>query len=281
VEHFRYPAIAGLVMARPGRRRLAPTLLSTGLIIFALPKVAVSAAPPEPCPNPLDLSGCQDLEHGSVTVGVAVIREGGGPRSGSAKPASTPTDEQLDFAASAQFCRDLTANAAAAGSAPAPLVPLCGLAALPAGVPVAPSREQVLTAFKRLPLYRGAIQTSPPEFTLVNLDTYFWCADAARSCADIGEGQRQVTLLGQAVRVRPKILTYTWDFGDGSGQTTTGRATHTYRHSGIVTVTVIITWTADYALPGEDFQSLDDTTTTTSPSRQLPVQEAQAVIVGP
>ena len=181
----------------------------------------------------------------------------------------------------AAFCRDLTANAAAAGSAPAPLVPLCGLAALPAGVPVAPSREQVLTAFKRLPLYRGAIQTSPPEFTLVNLDTYFWCADAARSCAAIGERQRQVTLLGQAVRVRPKILTYTWDFGDGSSQTTTGRATHTYRHSGIVTVTVTLTWTADYALPGEDFQSLDDTTTTTSPSRQLPVQEAQAVIVGP
>ena len=233
-----------------------------------------------PAPSPADPQVQGRVHYGSIDLkGRAISRSNESSPSvgGYGDRSKAPSEVE----AMAAFCRDLTANAAAAGSAPAPLVPLCGLAALPAGVPVAPSREQVLTAFKRLPLYRGAIQTSPPEFTLVNLDTYFWCADSARSCADIGEGQRQVTLLGQAVRVRPKILTYTWHFGDGSSQTTTGRATHTYRHSGIVTVTVTITWTADYALPGEDFQPLDDPPTTTSPSRQLPVQEAQAVIVGP
>jgi hypothetical protein len=148
------------------------------------------------------------------------------------------------------------------------------------GVPVAPGREDVLRAFKRLPLYKGAIRTSPRVFTLVNLETYFWCADTARDCAAIGEAERQVTLLGQPVRIRPKIVSYTWDFGDGTTQTTTGRADHTYLHSGTPTITVTLTWTADYALAGGGFQPLDDTTTTTSPPRVLPVREAQAVLVG-
>ena len=118
--------------------------------------------------------------------------------------------------------------------------------------------------------------------TLVNLETYFWCGDdAGRDCEAIGEGERRITLLGQPVRIRPKILSYTWDFGDGTGQEiTSGRAAHTYRHAGQVTVTVTLTWTADYALGSGGFQPIDDTTTTTSPPRVLPVREAQTVIVG-
>ena len=45
------------------------------------------------------------------------------------------------------------------------------------------------------------------------------------------------------------------------------------------TVTLTLTWTADYALAGGAFQPVDDTTTTTSPPRALPVREAQAVLV--
>ena len=72
-------------------------------------------------------------------------------------------------------------------------------------------------AFRELPLYRGEIRTDPGTFTLVNLETYFWCGDSAgRGCDVLGEGERTVTLLGQPVRIRPRIVAYGWDFGDGS-----------------------------------------------------------------
>lgn len=179
----------------------------------------------------------------------------------------------------AAFCRDASDNAVAAGGAPVEVVALCrGFGALV----VAPSREQVLRAFKELPLYRGAIRTDPEQFTLVNLETYFWCGDSAgRGCDLIGEGERQVTLLGQPVRIRPRILSYDWDFGDGTGaDVAAGRTAHTYEHAGDTDITLTLTWTADYALGGGAFQPIGDTTTTTSPARTLPVREAEAVIVG-
>ena len=140
----------------------------------------------------------------------------------------------------------------------------------------------MLSAFRELPLHKGAIRTDPAAFTLVNLETYFWCADnAGRGCEAIGEAERQLILLGQPVRIRPKIISYTWSFGDGtSQQINTGTAAHTYRHAGRVTITLTLTWTADYALGTGGYQPIDDTTTTTSPTRVLPVREAQTVIVG-
>jgi hypothetical protein len=115
---------------------------------------------------------------------------------------------------------------------------------------------------------------------LVNLETYFWCGDVARTCEAIGEGERTVTLLGQPVRIRPRILSYDWSFGDGDGaRITAGRAAHTYDRAGTVDVTVTLTWTADYAVGGGAFQPIGDTTTTTSPARAVPVRETEAVIV--
>lgn len=139
--------------------------------------------------------------------------------------------------------------------------------------------DEVRRAFRELPLYRGQIRTDPATLTLVNLETYFWCGDpAGRDCDALGEGERTVTLLGQQVRIRPRIVGYTWDFGDG--QHAAGRrAAHTYRHAATATVTLTLTWTADYAVAGGAFQPVDDTTTTTSPPRTLPVREAQAVLV--
>lgn len=129
-------------------------------------------------------------------------------------------------------------------------------------------------------MYRGAVRTDPEWATLVNLETYFWCGDGPRTCETIGEGERTVTLLGQPVRIRPRILFYDWRFGDGAAaRLTAGKAAHTYAHAGTVDVTVTLTWTADYAVGGGAFQAIGDTTTTTSPPRALPVREAEAVIV--
>jgi hypothetical protein len=135
--------------------------------------------------------------------------------------------------------------------------------------------------FKELPLFKGVIQTAPRRATLVNLETEFWCGDdQGRTCDVIGEGERTVTLIGRQVRIRPKIVGYSWSFGDGGTAETTGRATHTYLHTGDRTVTLTLTWTADYAVGPGALQPLDDTTTTASPPRILPVREAQTVIVG-
>jgi hypothetical protein len=92
-------------------------------------------------------------------------------------------------------------------------------------------------------------------------------------------GEKTLTLLGQPVRIRPKIVSYSWTFGDGSTAEVTDRAAHTYLHAGNRTVTLTLTWTADYALGAGTFQPIDDTTTTASASRLLPVREAQTVIV--
>lgn len=135
-------------------------------------------------------------------------------------------------------------------------------------------------AFRELPLYRGEIRTAPGRATLVNLETSFWCGSGdGRTCEAIGEGERRVVLLGQPVRIRPKIVGYSWSFGDGSTAEVTGRAAHTYAHAGNPTVTLTLTWTADYAVGTAAFQPIDATTTTTSAPRVLPVREAQTVIV--
>lgn len=117
--------------------------------------------------------------------------------------------------------------------------------------------------------------------TVVNLETYFWCGDdAGRGCELVGEGERTVTLLGQPVRIRPRIVSYDWSFGDGGGaRVGSGRAVHTYERAATAEVALTLTWTADYAVGGGAFQPIGDTTTTTSPPRSFPVRETEAVIV--
>lgn len=257
-------------------RRLAPGLATAILIVPILITLQVAASADHPCQNPLMHKACASANDGAIRVGV-------GHRDRASR--SSPQNRRAggrDFSAlqmGAAFCADAGADAAASGGTSPEIAALCrGFVALP----VAPSRDQIRTAFRELPLYRGQIRTDPAEFTLVNLETYFWCGDAAgRDCATLGEGERSITLLGQQVRIRPRIVDYAWDFGDGAGQRiTAGKAAHTYRHADPVQITLTLTWTADYALAGGPFQPIDDTTTTSSPPRTLPVREAQAIIMG-
>jgi hypothetical protein len=220
---------------------------------------------------------CVAAEEGNINVGRIEKRGDSEP----IKSAGSYSNGSAELTAATQaFCADATANAVNSGGAPQAIVDLCGF--LGARVVVVPSREEVLRAFEELGLYRGAIRTDPGVATLVNLETYFWCADdGGRGCDVVGEGERTVTLLGQPVRIRPRIVSYAWDFGDGAGQDSDGgRVVHTYAHAGTATVTLTLTWTADYAVGAGGFQPIGGTTTTTSPARALPVREAEAVIVG-
>jgi hypothetical protein len=230
----------------------------------------VASADEKPCDPSGSWSACLGAKNGKIKIGAT------GRRLDKTTPPTgvrnrVPEESPLDA-----FCRDATTNATS--SASSELLELCrGFAG--AAVVAAPSVDQVRRAFRELPLYRGQIRSDPETMTLVNLETYFWCGDdAGRDCAALGQGERTVTLLGQPVRIRPRIVEHRWDFGDGQGSAGT-RAAHTYRHATTATVTLTLTWTADYALPGGGFQPVDDTTTTTSPPRSLPVREAQAVLV--
>jgi hypothetical protein len=174
------------------------------------------------------------------------------------------------------MCRDAARNLAVGGNPPL----ICGFLGLPAAP--APTAGDVARAFRRLPLYRGMIHTDPGGWTLVNLDTYFWCADlAGRSCAQIGQAERTVTLLGRPVRIRPRIVDYRWDFGDGTTASSTGAPVrHVYRGRATAAVTLTLIWSADYSIGGGPFQPIASTTTTSGPPLALPVREARPVLVG-
>lgn len=161
---------------------------------------------------------------------------------------------------------------------PAQVEALCGQAA------AVVTQDLVLRAFRELPLYRGGIRTDPRNWTLVNLQTFFSCGDpAGRSCVLLGEGERTVVLLGRQVRIRPRIVSYRWQFGDGTERTVTaggGRVGHVYRHPATAAVSVTLTWTAEFAVGGQPFQPIAGTTTTASPPLALPVRQARPVLVG-
>jgi hypothetical protein len=180
----------------------------------------------------------------------------------------------------AAFCADAGAEAARAAGSP-PIEELCGLLPVAGAVAAVPGRAEVLAAFREVGLYRGAVRSDPERVSFVNLETYFWCGDGGQTCAALGEGERTVTLLGQPVRIRPRIVSYEWRFGDGSSQrAAAGRVAHTYGRAGAKPVSVALRWTADYAVGGGGFQAIGGTTTTTSPVRVLPVEETEAVTSG-
>jgi hypothetical protein len=262
-------------------RRLIPASAAlTAVMLLSPAYLAASRAVADDggCSATGSIAGCLGEKNGTIDVTGEQRRRG---RNGTTGIASRKSSQaSAEAIATAAYCRDAAANATAAPTAAAftEIVPLChGLAPLPAAPP---TRDQVITAFRQLTLYRGVIQTDPRVATLVNLETYFWCGDGARTCDLIGEGERTVTLLGQPVRIRPRILSYGWDFGDGATQEiTAGKATHTYAHATTAAVTLTLTWTADYAVGTGAFQDIGDTTTTTSPTRALPVREAESVII--
>jgi len=222
------------------------------------------------------IAGCLGDRNGTIDVSGEVRRRG---RQGQQSRPHAPTAIASEAAATAAYCADAAANANATTTvaASAEIVPICGFVPL-RGSAAPPSPGQVLGAFRELGLYRGAVRSDPGRASFVNLETYFWCGDGAQTCNVLGEGERTVTLLGQAVRIRPRIVSYEWRFGDGSsGRVTAGRVAHTYGHTGAMAVSVTLTWTADYAVGGDGFRPIGGTTTTTSPVRLLPVQEAQTI----
>jgi PKD domain len=256
-------------------------LRSVVLIAVIIPPFAfgIGAIADGGCDNPLTHRLCAATHDGSLQVGLTERRTGE-PDDAAAESTTRSRSSSTDTwtLMKGAFCADANAEATTTGG---PAIPaLCGL--LPVGRAAGvPGRAEVLVAFRELGLYRGAVRSDPGRVSFVNLETYFWCGDRGETCATLGEGERTVTLLGQAVRIRPRIIGYEWRFGDGTGQhVTAGRVVHTYGRTGVMPVSVTLTWTADYAVGGGGFRTIGGTTTTTSPVRLLPVQEAETVASG-
>ncbi|HET7396908.1 MAG TPA: hypothetical protein VFJ94_00160 [Intrasporangium sp.] len=145
----------------------------------------------------------------------------------------------------------------------------------------------ITAAFMRTPWAKPTISTQPAgNVTLVNLPTYYqvtWTRDGFQP-----DEVDQATLVGVRVHLRPKLLGFTYTFGDGAttGPTTStggvypdGDITHVYRAPGAFAVRVNTTFGADYSLDGRTWEPIPDTVTVPGPTTIVTVREARAVLV--
>lgn len=142
-------------------------------------------------------------------------------------------------------------------------------------------------AFLRTPWSKPQISSQPVgNTTLVNLRTFYkvnWAPQGFQP----GEVDRAV-LRGIPVQIRPKLVGFTYVFGDGStaGPTTStggvypdGDITHTYRGKGEYPVRVNTTFGADFSLDGSTWDDIPSTVTVPGPSTTITVREAKGVLV--
>lgn len=148
------------------------------------------------------------------------------------------------------------------------------------------SLADVRRAFREVDFAKPRLLSQPHGgWALVNLDTYYAVAWPA-----VGVAPTQVAtvqLLGHRVAIRPKVVTYEYDFGDGDGERTDdpggpypdGKVRHLYRSTGDVRVQVTAQYSADFSVDGGDFRGLDDSVDIAGPSRTLHVYQARAQLV--
>ena len=95
---------------------------------------------------------------------------------------------------------------------------VCSGDGAPEAVPAAAAPPQVteamiLRAFRRIPLPELRSQSQPDDKTLINFDTIFFTQAEPLT--------RQLTLLGQRVRLEIRPSRFEWVHGDGTTATTT------------------------------------------------------------
>jgi hypothetical protein len=149
------------------------------------------------------------------------------------------------------------------------------------------SMADIRAQFMRTPWAKPTVSSQPVgNVTLVNLTT-FYQVSWSRQGFEPGEVDTS-NLLGFAVRIRPKLVGFTYVFGDGArfGPTTStggvypdGDVTHTYRARGEFPVRVDTVWGADFSIDGSTWAEIPDTVTVAGPGTTITVREARAVLV--
>jgi hypothetical protein len=167
-----------------------------------------------------------------------------------------------------------------------PMGLVCTGEGTPPAVPAAAAPPQVteamiLRAFRRIPLPALRSQSQPKDKTLINFDTIFFTKAEPLT--------RQLTLLGQRVRLEITPSRFEWVHGDGTTATTTTPGApypakdivHRYADAHrTVAHRVVVTWSAEYSLNGGALQPVNGTVTTTGPATPLRVAEASPALSG-
>ena len=146
------------------------------------------------------------------------------------------------------------------------------------------TRGLVQRAFRQLHFAHPVVHVQPEgNVTLVNLPTYYevrWPVEGLEP----GE-VASVRLLGRVVRLRPRAVSYTYRFGDGTSLGPTsdaggtyphGRVRHTYRRAGDVPVSIEATYTGDYQLAGGAWEPIDLRVPVAGDPVTVQVREARA-----
>jgi hypothetical protein len=142
--------------------------------------------------------------------------------------------------------------------------------------------------FLRVPWAKPMITIEPKgEVTLVNLKTYFqvtWSEEGYEP----GEARAR-TLVGIPVQLRPKLVGFGYEFGDGQrfgptrstgGRYPDGDITHTYREPGSFTARVVTTFGGEFSLDGgATWDQIPATVDVQGPQTDITVREAKAVLV--
>ncbi len=149
------------------------------------------------------------------------------------------------------------------------------------------SMADITAQFLRTPWARPQISSQPAgNTTLVNLTT-FYRVDWTSAGFEPGEVDA-ATLRGVPVRIRPRLVGFSYVFGDGSrsGPTTSaggvypdGDVTHVYTGAGTFAVRVETTFGADFSLDGRTWDPIPSTVTVPGPVTAVTVQEARGVLV--
>lgn len=149
------------------------------------------------------------------------------------------------------------------------------------------SMADIKAQFLRTPWAKPQISSQPVgNTTLVNLTTFYLVNWSPRGFQP-GEVDGSV-LRGIPVRIRPKLIGFTYVFGDGStlgptpsagGVYPDGDVTHVYRGPGQFPVRVNTTFGADFSLDGTTWDEIPSTVTVPGPATTVTVREAKGVLV--
>lgn len=138
----------------------------------------------------------------------------------------------------------------------------------------------VLNAIRRIGLPKLAVRIQPQGKTLVNFDTNFYVTPQPF--------ERTITLLGRSVDVEATPTQYTWLHGDGTSTSTAEpgapypdlSVTYAYPHSGTVTPSVQVIYSARFRVEGGAWQQIPETVTVDGPPGSLQVVEGTGVLSG-
>ena len=145
-------------------------------------------------------------------------------------------------------------------------------------------------AWRHTRFAKPSFTIQPPHgVTLIRLKTYFkatWPTQGFQPGEIDTPPPHQ--MLGHTVRIRPTLVAYTYDFGDGThtGPTTspggtypTGDITHAYPTKGTYHPKVTATYGGQFSIDGADWIPIPDTLDITGPTTTLAVKTAHNHLV--